>query len=56
MELLIIAPPRAGNSLRINLFRSQGAQPDHKLIVWQPTKRPSFHVPEVFGELRLVDY
>lgn len=45
----------AGNTLRVNFFRSQGARPDHKAIVWQPTHRPTFHVPEVFGVLRLVD-
>ena len=45
----------AGNTLRVNFFRSQGARPNHKAIVWQPTHRPTFHVPEVFGTLRLVD-
>ncbi|HEY3836547.1 MAG TPA: carbohydrate-binding family 9-like protein [Bryobacteraceae bacterium] len=48
-------PAAAGNTLRINLFRSQGAKPDHKSIVWQPTHRPSFHTPEVFGEIKLVN-
>jgi hypothetical protein len=48
-------PAAAGNTLRINFFRSQGARPNHKAIVWQPTHRPSFHVPEVFGTLKLVD-
>ena len=48
-------PARAGNRLRINLYRSQGARPNHQLIVWQPTHRASFHVPEAFGELKLVD-
>jgi hypothetical protein len=45
----------AGNTLRVNFFRSQGANPNHKSILWQPTQRPTFHVPEVFGTLRLVD-
>ena len=45
----------AGNTLRVNFFRSQGARPNHKSIVWQPTHRPTFHVPEVFGTLKLVD-
>lgn len=45
----------AGNTFRVNFFRSQGARPNHKSIVWQPTHRPTFHVPEVFGTLRLVD-
>ena len=44
----------AGNTLRVNFFRSQGAKPKHE-IVWQPTHRRTFHVPEVFGTLRLVD-
>jgi len=45
----------AGNTFRVNFFRSQGAQPNLKEIVWQPTNRSTFHVPEVFGVLRLVD-
>ena len=44
-----------GNTLRVNFFRSQGSPPNRKAIVWQPTHRPTFHVPEVFGTLRLVD-
>jgi hypothetical protein len=48
-------PAAAGNAFRVNFFRSQGARPNHKAIVWQPTHRPTFHVPEVFGTLRLVD-
>lgn len=48
-------PAHAGNRLRINFYRSQGTGPGHKLINWQPTGRPSFHVPQAFGELKLVD-
>jgi hypothetical protein len=48
-------PAAVGNTLRINFFRSQGARPNHKQIVWQPTHRPSFHVPEVFGTIKLVE-
>jgi hypothetical protein len=48
-------PASSGNTLRVNFFRSQGAPPDRKAILWQPTHRPTFHVPEVFGSLRLVD-
>lgn len=44
----------AGNVLRMNLFYSQGARPNHKSVVWQPTHARSFHVPEAFGELKLV--
>ena len=48
-------PASAGNTLRANFFRSQGARPGRKAIVWQPTHRATFHVPEVFGTLRLAD-
>ena len=36
-------------------FRSQGAPPNRKAIAWQPTHQPTFHVPEAFGVLKLVD-
>jgi hypothetical protein len=45
-------PAVPGNELRINFYRIQG--PDHQLINWQPTQKPSFHVPESFGTLKLV--
>ena len=48
-------PASSRNTLRVNFFRSQGARPQRKAIVWQPTHRPTFHVPEAFGSLRLVD-
>jgi hypothetical protein len=48
-------PASSGNTLLVNFFRSQGAPPDRKAIVWQPTHRPTFHAPEAFGSLRLVD-
>ncbi len=48
-------PAAAGNILRINLFRCQGTPPDRKMIVWQPTHRKTFHTPEVFGTIKLVD-
>lgn len=46
-------PAAAGNALRINLYRSQG--PSHQPIAWQPTGKETFHAPEAFGTLRLVD-
>jgi len=48
-------PAAAGNLLRVNFFRSQGARPNHKSIAWQPTGQGTFHVPEAFGSLRLVN-
>jgi hypothetical protein len=46
-------PAAAGNTLRINLYRSQGAA--HQGIAWQPTGKNTFHAPEAFGTLRLVE-
>lgn len=46
-------PASVGNLLRINFFLSEGAAPNHKQIAWQPTHQKTFHVPEVFGTLRL---
>ena len=47
-------PPRAGNVLRINLFRSQGTPSARHQIAWQAPMSNSFHVPERFGNLELV--
>jgi Carbohydrate family 9 binding domain-like len=45
--------PAAGLELRANFFRQQGPPPDRALIAWQPTAKPTFHVPAAFGVLRL---
>ncbi len=47
--------PAAGQTLRINLFRSQGAEPDRVQLAWQPPMSETFHVPGKFGLLRLTD-
>ncbi|MEN6602780.1 MAG: carbohydrate-binding family 9-like protein [Bryobacteraceae bacterium] len=47
--------PAAGHEMRINLFRIQGPPPKRKFVAWQPTSSPSYHVPEAFGKLRLLD-
>ena len=47
--------PMAGSTFRINMFRMQGRAPGTKSIVWQPTMSQTFHVPERFGRLQLVD-
>ena len=44
-------PAEAGNALRMNLFRSQGSR--RLEVVWHPTRKNTFHVPEVFGTLHL---
>lgn len=45
--------PKAGNELRVNFYRMQGPPPNRKMISWQPTHGPSYHVPEAFGTLKL---
>lgn len=43
-----------GNTLRINLFRSQGLPSARHEIAWSSPMSNSFHVPERFGLLKLV--
>ncbi len=45
----------AGNTLRINLFRSGGPPTRPYGIAWQPTMSKTFHVPEKFGLIKLVE-
>ena len=45
--------PKPSNELRVNFYRMQGPPPDRKKIAWQPTRQPSYHVPEAFGTLKL---
>jgi hypothetical protein len=47
--------PAPGNSFRINFFGSQGRPSIQKQITWQPPMSNTFHVPERFGILKLVD-
>ena len=47
--------PAAGNTLRINLFLSQGAPANHHELAWQAPMKETFHVPERFGLIRLVN-
>jgi hypothetical protein len=48
-------PPVVGNTMRINLFRGQGPPSHHQAVTWQPPMSDSFHVPERFGLIRLVE-
>jgi hypothetical protein len=47
--------PAVGNTMRINLFRSQGPPSHQQAVTWQPPLKESFHVPERFGLIRLVE-
>jgi hypothetical protein len=48
-------PAQVGNTLRINFFRCQGAGSARKYLAWQAPMRESFHTPERFGTLKLVN-
>jgi hypothetical protein len=47
--------PVAGHTLRINFFFSQGTPAHHHELTWQPPMKQTFHVPERFGLIRLVN-
>jgi Carbohydrate family 9 binding domain-like len=48
-------PAAAGNTLRINLFRSEGPTSHQHAVTWQAPMKSTFHVPERFGLIRLVE-
>ena len=48
-------PVRAGNTFRVNFYRTEDSGANAKEIMWQPVMSKTFHVPEHFGLLRLVD-
>jgi hypothetical protein len=45
--------PAVGNTLRINLFRSEGPVSDNHEVTWQAPMSNTFHTPERFGLIRL---
>jgi hypothetical protein len=47
--------PQAGREFRAGFFRIAGRDPDKKKVSWQVTGRTTFHVPEKFGVLRLIN-
>ncbi len=47
--------PVAGNVFRANLFRSQGPPGRKQAVAWQAPMTETFHTPERFGKLELVD-
>jgi hypothetical protein len=48
-------PAKAGNTFRMNLFLSEGQPSKHHEVTWQPPMHNTFHTPERFGLLKLVD-
>lgn len=47
-------PPQVNRTLRIGLFRITGSEPAKTFYAWQPPGQKSFHVPQAFGTLKLV--
>ena len=47
--------PAAGQQFRVNFYRTEGTAADAKQIMWRPTMGKTFHIPESFGLLKLVD-
>ena len=47
--------PAPGLTFRVNLFRTDGPAGATKEIMWRPTFSKTFHVPQRFGLLRLVE-
>jgi hypothetical protein len=48
-------PPTVGTIFRANLFRSQGPPGRQKSIAWKAPMSDTFHAPERFGQLELVN-
>ncbi len=50
---LDVKAPKAGDELRIGLFRIEGSEPHRIYVTWRPTNANTFHVPSAFGSLVL---
>src|ERR1041385_5612280 len=48
-------PVRAGNAFRVNFYRTEDAGANANELMWQPVMSSTFHVPERFALLRLVE-
>ena len=49
-------PAKAGNEMRVNLFRQDGKTPKRDFLAWQTTGVWNPHHPEKFGRLRLIEH
>jgi cellulose/xylan binding protein with CBM9 domain len=50
---LDVKAPKAGDELRIGLYRIEGAEPHRIYVTWRATGANTFHVPSAFGSLVL---
>lgn len=53
-QSLDVKQAKAGDELRIGLYRISGVDPNRVYIAWRPTGAGTFHVPDAFGSLVLV--
>ena len=53
MSSLDPRPAKAGNEMRINIYRLTGAAPARTSTMWVPTHARSHHTPEMFGRFLL---
>ena len=55
MSAIGVSVPKTGTEMRVGLYRIAGTEADKKHYAWQPTGQTTFHVPQAFGRLRLVE-
>lgn len=55
MSAIGVGAAKAGTEMRVGLYRIAGVGEHKKFYAWQPTGQKSFHVPQAFGRLGLVD-
>jgi hypothetical protein len=55
MSAIGVTAAKAGTEMRAGLYRIAGGDTNKKHYAWQPTGQTTFHVPQAFGRLRLVE-
>jgi hypothetical protein len=55
MAAIGVTAVKPGAEMRIGLYRIAGTGTNRRYYAWQPTGQTSFHVPQAFGRLRLVE-
>lgn len=53
-KAIALKPAAANQLFRLNLYRIEGKGEGRKYLAWRPVHAPSYHTPERFGKLRLI--
>lgn len=53
-KAIAVKPAAADQLFRLNLYRIEGKGEGRKFLAWRPVNAPSYHTPERFGKLRLI--